>query len=229
VKQHAAAGPAPVPTITPGSTAPESAGPRRRSTAAQRRHAGINRWMRWLHAYTSMISLLVVLFFGVTGLTLNHPSWTFGVGPSRSSYSGTLPAGYDVNGTVDFLKISEVIRNKYDVTGEVTDHGVSGNDGRITYNGPGYEAALTFDVAAGTYQLKIDEQGLLGVMNDLHKGRNSSSSWRWVIDVSAILLVLVAFTGLGIQLFQRKRRTKALILSALGVLVTVLFIYIAIS
>ena len=34
--------------------------------------------MRWIHVYTSMISLLIVLFFGLTGITLNHPKWTFG-------------------------------------------------------------------------------------------------------------------------------------------------------
>ena len=29
--------------------------------------------MRWLHIYLSMFSLAVVLFFSVTGITLNHP------------------------------------------------------------------------------------------------------------------------------------------------------------
>ena len=31
--------------------------------------------LRWLHIYTSMVSLLIVLFFGLTGVTLNHPDW----------------------------------------------------------------------------------------------------------------------------------------------------------
>ena len=31
--------------------------------------------LRWLHIYTSMVSLLVVLFFAATGVTLNHPDW----------------------------------------------------------------------------------------------------------------------------------------------------------
>ena len=34
--------------------------------------------MRWLHIYLSMFSLAVVLFFSVTGITLNHPDWFFG-------------------------------------------------------------------------------------------------------------------------------------------------------
>ena len=34
--------------------------------------------MRWLHIYLSMFGLAAVLFFSVTGITLNHPDWVFG-------------------------------------------------------------------------------------------------------------------------------------------------------
>ena len=46
--------------------------------AAGHTKRGIHRWSRWIHVYTSMVALLIVLFFGVTGITLNHPKWTFG-------------------------------------------------------------------------------------------------------------------------------------------------------
>ena len=39
------------------------------------RLAGI---MRWLHIYLSMFGLAALLFFAVTGVTLNHPDWVFG-------------------------------------------------------------------------------------------------------------------------------------------------------
>ena len=34
--------------------------------------------MRWLHIYLSMFGLAAVFFFSATGITLNHPDWTFG-------------------------------------------------------------------------------------------------------------------------------------------------------
>ena len=34
-------------------------------------------WSRWLHIYLSLISFGAILFFSVTGLTLNHPDWFF--------------------------------------------------------------------------------------------------------------------------------------------------------
>ncbi len=198
-----------------------------RTTVSRRRSVRTNRWMRWLHVYTSMISLLVVLFFGITGLTLNHPSWTFGDGVDRSTHSGSLPGEYlAADGDPDFLAISEFARSEYSIGGEVADYGVAGGEGTISYKGPGYAADLFFQVDSGEFELVIEQQGFVAVMNDLHKGRDTSSTWKWVIDISAVVLVLVAATGLGIHLFQRKRRTRALVFAGLGGLVTVVLIVV---
>ena len=180
-------------------------------------------WTRWLHVYTSMISLLIVLFFGVTGLTLNHPSWSLGTSATTKSYSGTLPDGFDANGNVDFLTVAEYVRKTNGVRGSVADHRANDTDGSISFKGPGYAADLFFDVNSGSYQLTVVEQGILGVLNDLHKGRDTSSKWNWTIDASAIFLVAVAVTGLGIQIFQKKRRRRALSFAAVfGVLALIL-------
>ena len=190
--------------------------PRRGATAARgrRRGASWGKWSRWLHVYTSMISLLVVLFFGITGLTLNHPSWSFGGGPTSKSVTGTLPAGFADGTQVDFLTVAEYVRDHDGVRGSVADHQASDTEGTISFKGPGYAADLIFEIPSGEYRLLVEEQGLLGVLNDLHKGRDTGSKWKWLIDVSAIFLVAVAITGLGIQVFQRKRRRRALTFAA---------------
>ena len=199
------------------------------AVAARRRNADINRWSRWAHVYLSMIAFVVILFFGVTGLTLNHPSWTMGGSPTTSTYTGTLPGSYKANGSLDLLAVSEFVRNTYSVSGHVADYNVSGNDGTINYAGPGYTASLKFTIDSGAFTLNVTEDGLVAVMNDLHKGRDSDKSWKWVIDVSAVFLVLVSLSGLLIQLFQRKRRTRALIVAAAGLLVTVVLIWFAVQ
>jgi hypothetical protein len=48
--------------------------------------------MRWLHIYLSMFGLAAVLFFSVTGLTLNHPDW-FGEPERRVSARGQMARG----------------------------------------------------------------------------------------------------------------------------------------
>ncbi len=204
------------------STDTRQAGNRRK-----RRMGQTARWSRLLHVYTSMISLLVVLFFGLTGVTLNHPTWTFGQSPTKDTYTGTLPTGWYANGNVDFLNISEFVRNHYDVKGEVGDYNASATDGSISFKAPGYAADVVFTVPAGVYTVTIEQQGILAVLNDIHKGRDTDSSWHWVIDLSGGLLVVVAVTGLGIQVFQRKRRRIALIVAGVSTVVTLIMIYIA--
>lgn len=59
-----------------------------RPGAARSARRTTQRVARWLHVYTSMIALFIVLFFGVTGITLNHPDWTFGDATSRTANIG---------------------------------------------------------------------------------------------------------------------------------------------
>ena len=175
-----------------------------------------------------MISLIIVLFFGVTGITLNHPDWTFGSEPRATTVTGTLPAGAISDGNVEFLVVSEFLRNEHDVKGQVTNFDDDGAQGTISFKNPGYGAEVFFDIDTGSYTLSENAQGWVTVMNDLHKGRDSTSSWRWVIDISGGLLVVISATGLGVQFFLRKRRFSALALSIVGGVVSAIFLWIAI-
>src|SRR5438105_10380286 len=45
---------------------------------------------RWLHIYLSMFGLATVLFFSVTGITLNHPDWFFGASERQVQAEGQM-------------------------------------------------------------------------------------------------------------------------------------------
>lgn len=186
-------------------------------------------WLRWAHVYISMMSLLIVLFFGVTGITLNHPDWTFGTEPSRTSVDGTLPRASLDGDEIEWLSVSEHLRNEFGVKGQVTDFSSDELEGNISFKGPGYGAEAFFDVTTGEFTLSEQKQGWITIINDLHKGRDTNSSWRWLIDVSGVFLVLVGLTGLGIQFFMRKRRVRALTWSVAGAVVTSALIWYAIT
>jgi hypothetical protein len=199
--------------------------PARRS---QKSRAAWQRWSRVVHAYTSMAALLVVLFFGITGITLNHPDWTLGFETATSKVSGTLPAGsVSASGEPQLLVISEHIRNEQNVRGTVAEFGTTPSGGFISYRGPGYSADATFDTAAHTYAASVEQQGLIGVANDLHKGRNTTGSWGWLIDVSGLLLVAIALSGLTLQLVLRRRRRSTLV--AAGVLAVIVSVWAVVA
>ena len=84
-----------------------------------------------------------------------------------------------------------------------------------------------FDANCGVYKITVEEQSFVAKMNDLHKGRYADSSWKWLIDVIGVVLVVIAATGLGLQLFLRKRRTRALVVAGAGLVITIVFMVIA--
>jgi hypothetical protein len=189
----------------------------------------LQKWSRLVHAYTSMAALVLVLFFGATGITLNHPEWTMGFETSTSEVSGSLPSGsVSASGEPQFLVISERIREEQNVRGSVTDFGRTASGGFITYRGPGYAADVTFDTKANTYQATVEQQGLIGILNDLHKGRGTSGGWAWLIDVAGGFLVVVALSGLTLQLVLRRRRRSGVLVASAAAVVAAIWAVVAI-
>lgn len=194
----------------------------REKTRRQRNLTG--KWMRSVHMWISMTSLLIVLFFSITGITLNHPTWTFGQDPVSATVSGTLPPDVVRGGTIDFLAVSEFLRSGQHVTGEVTDHSSQNGEGSISYRGPGYAADVSFRLADRSFTLTSQKSGLVAVLNDLHKGRHTSTLWKWVIDITAGLLVMMSITGIALQLTIKRTRALGLVLAAAGTAVSLVLV-----
>ncbi len=187
----------------------------------------INVWLRWLHVYTSMFSLMIVLFFAITGITLNHPDWIFGQAESRKESSGTLPATWRSNGKVNWLEVIEHLRASNGVRGRAQDMREDSSEASVSFAAPGYRADAFVDTKTGTYKLTVTAQGVVAVMNDFHKGRDAGPTWAWLIDLSGWFLVLVSVTGLGLLVYLKKFRISALIAMIVGTVVVLALMRIA--
>jgi hypothetical protein len=170
--------------------------------------------LRWLHIYTSMVSLLVVLFFAATGVTLNHPDWL--ATERTEETSGVLPASWRSAKGIDWLVVAEHLRAANGVHGTVADRRDDDREGSLTFRAPGYSADAFIDVATGQYKLTTSYQGAIGMINDLHRGRDAGSAWAWLIDVAGVFLVFLSLTGLGLLFYLKKVRLKALVAMAAG-------------
>jgi uncharacterized protein len=173
---------------------------------------------RWLHLYLSMVCFLVVLFFAVTGLTLNHTEWFDGKQVEKK-YEGRLPAAWVNNqdtSSIKKMEIVEFIRKNYGIKGYVSDFFIEEEQCSVSFKGPGYSADAFINRKDGSLQLTELRMGLFAVLNDLHKGRDSGKGWAWLIDASAVLLTLVSLTGLLMLLFLKKRRLSGLIITLVG-------------
>ena len=177
---------------------------------------------RWLHIYLSMISFAIVLFFSVTGLTLNHPTWFGGDKQIQTKYNGKLNINWvnspDTN-KVAKLEIVEFFRKKHYAKGFISDIRIDDAEISLSLKGPAYGFDAFIDRANGSYEASEIKMGAVAVMNDLHKGRDSGSGWAWVIDVSAIFLILVSLSGLILLLFMKKRRVAGLVSGVIGLII----------
>lgn len=175
---------------------------------------------RWLHIYLSMISFAIVFFFAVTGLTLNHADKFTGQ-VHTSQEKGRLDANWSRNPDtlhVDKLAIVEYLRRTNNIKAALSDFRIDDSQIGVSFKGPGFVADAFIDRATGDYELSKTSAGLVGVINDLHKGRDTGAAWSLFIDVSAILLTLISLTGMILLLFLKRRRLSGLLIAALGLL-----------
>jgi len=177
---------------------------------------------RWLHTYLSMLSFAILLFFAVTGFTLNHAEW-FDTQQRPTQFHGTLNKGWVNTPNLDAAAKDEIVnyfRSRYHAKGALSDFHVDGGQCEVLFKGPGYEADATIERETGKYDLTVSPFSMVAVLNDLHKGRDAGKKWSAVIDFSAILMTLVSLTGLTLIFFLTKRRFSGLLLVAAGALLT---------
>lgn len=190
------------------------------------------RTVRVIHIYSSMVMLFIMLFFTLTGITLNHPDWF------RSSEPAQL---IETDIPVSLLHQTQQLLARQDDVSQVNtlllavplldwirdSHQVQGQELRLDWDAdeqflvadiqqPGGYSIAEFDLAAGTLMLERKNASLIHQLNDLHKGRNTGDLWRGFIDVSAVILLLFTLSGFWLLLPQKKRRRRAFSVSGVG-------------
>ena len=177
----------------------------------------IAKYSRWLHIYVSMVSFAIVFFFAITGITLNHPDWMNGA-ERTTELRGQLDTTLTKAGSPepDKLAVVEALRQTHHITGAVADFRVEDTDLSVAFKGPGYAADVTIDRASGTYDGNESRLGFLAIVNDLHKGRDTGTIWKGLIDISAAVLAFISLTGLVLLYFLHKHRVAGVVLLLLG-------------
>lgn len=169
---------------------------------------------RWLHVYTSMVSLLIVLFFSATGVLLNHPDWTLGSTETRKTLTGTLPSDWKAGTAVDWLRVTAALEQT-GLKGTAGDYRADPGGDTLSFRAPGYSADVTIEPGSGKYTANVDSQGWVAALGDLHRGRDAGAAWSLALDLAGYFLILIALTGLAMLLYLKKLRLSG-ILTLLG-------------
>jgi len=193
---------------------------KKKSSPKQTLQRNIAMLSRWLHIYVSMVSFAIVFFFSVTGITLNHPD-TFAGALKNSQEKGKLNLQWvsskDTN-QINKLNIVEYLRKTHNIKAAVSEFRIDDSQCSVSFKGPGYAADVFINRENGSYDIMFIRAGVVGVLNDLHKGRDTGSRWAWVIDISAGLMVIVSLSGMILMLYIKRKRLSGLILAVLGLI-----------
>lgn len=198
-------------------------------------------WARRLHIYVSMALLLVVLFFAISGITLNRPNlYTsdtpqveqqtliipdhfFSMKNSRLTVNKVGLLGYlyhkaNLSGTPSSMQVFSDIEQGEMLEGEVS----------LDYKGPGFNSTVFINLVTKEAEIESTHYGVVAVLNDLHKGRNSGQVWAWFIDISGFLMVFFALTGVCLLVPKKKSFSLGLKWMTFGSVVTLLIYLFAV-
>jgi len=178
---------------------------------------------RTLHVYLTMLGLLVLLFFGITGFTVNHEDWFGATTPTVTTAEGQTPA--DLIAKNDALRIVESLRTSFHITGAMTAFDDLGDHYEIGFKNPGQNWDVEIQKATGQTSVRDEAFNFAAVINNLHRGRYSGAAWKWIIDLSALLIVLACATGFVLWLVLPHRRKYGLAAFALGTIGTLAIYY----
>ena len=179
---------------------------------------------RWLHIYVSMISFAIVLFFSVTGITLNHPDYFAGEMKETHEKGQMNKAWVNLTDTAKIAKLEmvELLRKQHGIKSPVTEFRMEEQQCAISFRGPGYAADAFVNRADGSYEITLLKAGAIGILNDLHKGRDSGAKWAVLIDVSAILMIVISLTGIILLLYIKRKRISGIAWALIGLVLAYL-------
>lgn len=205
------------------------------------KNKAVQLWARRLHIYVSMALLLVVLFFAVTGITLNRPELFVKSQPDITSQTLSVPESIFASGNEAFVPDQAVLlaylAKHADLSGtpsamevfkEVEDGELIEGEIAMDYKGPGFNATVFIDLPSRTAEIEASHYGVVAVLNDLHKGRNSGEVWKWFIDITAVLMVLFVMTGVCLLIPKKKTLHTSMKWMFAGSLVTLLVYFVAV-
>ncbi len=170
-----------------------------------------------MHIYLSMLGLLTLIFFSVTGIMLNHEEWFGFAEPHVRKTEGTIPA--DLLKQPDKLAIVEKLRKDFGATGALESFDVQDDRLELVFKSPGRRTEAGIERPDGHAEVSIETHGFSGRFVELHRGTDAGPGWRLVIDISAVLLLISGVTGLTLWLLVPKWRPLGLTAVAVCLLV----------
>ena len=152
----------------------------------------------------------------------NHPDWFAQDEPQFSEIEANVPI--ELCRQPDRLAIVEHFRKSYQLKGEVTDFQVEDTEFNIVFQHTISGAHVFVDSQTGGARIEKETREFTGVMATIHTGEHTGTFGKRIIDVSAVLLIISALSGIILWTSLSIRRRTGLIWLASGALLIVIIL-----
>jgi uncharacterized protein len=177
------------------------------------------RQCRLWHGWLSAFAFIALMFFSATGLLLNHPEWLAGQdGAAVESHARLNPPELKAKtapALAALLKERKLVQGVY-ASGDIDE-----DMALLRFEGVTGNTSVSLDLTSGEADIAYRKATALTVLNDLHRGKNAGTAWKWLIDVSAGIFLLLSLIGYILFFSMRHRLPQVLLLTlgSIGILV----------
>lgn len=169
-----------------------------------------------LHAYLSAFAFLTLIFFSVTGLLLNHPDWLQGRRPAERKLTARLDASelkQAMGASQPASALASSVRRRLPVLGAFKDGSLESGEAILRFEGAKGTTDADVDMRSGAVTATVAPATPVNIIQELHRGRASGAAWRWVLDISAVLVLALSAVGYVLFFSLRFRLRTSLILT----------------
>ncbi|MFD1950504.1 PepSY-associated TM helix domain-containing protein [Sphingomonas arantia] len=192
-------------------------------------------WLKQLHNWhwvSAAVSLVAMLIFSITGITLNHAG-SIAAEPVVMNRTGQLSASLlprtPAADTPLSPEVAAAVERAVGLDPAARPAEWSDSEVYVAMPRPGGDAWVSIDRATGRITAETTDRGWVSYLNDLHKGRNAGAAWFWFIDIFAAACILFTLTGLLLLQFHARRRPMTWPIVAAGlaipIIIAVLFVH----
>jgi hypothetical protein len=181
--------------------------------------AALYRACRDWHGYLSAFAFLMLIFFSLTGLLLNHPEWTDSLAAKTKETVIVLAASEleAVSASDDpVAAATSVLIDHVEILGRFSSGEVFDGEAFLRFDGPRGSTDAVINLETGHAELTHRAAPVAVILNNLHRGKNAGPVWQSVIDVSAALILALSLIGYVLFFTLRFRLRSGLMLTAVS-------------
>lgn len=188
------------------------------------------RHARYVHGWLSAFAFLLLIFFSATGLLLNNPDWFKGQANEQTTI---LPLPKPLAEKIRQQEnpsdaILSYLRSQYFLTGHYQSSEVIDSEVMLRLQSPAGSTDILVSLNDNQIELTQKSASALSMLNDLHRGKNVGTAWHWLIDISAILILVLSLAGYILFFAMKTRLLTHLMLTGISITGLVILIWQAV-